>query len=360
MSGVAEGGGPAPQAPEGPEAAASEPAAASEWEAAAETESQAEEPQTLEAAEAEEPQASEAAQEAPAADVMGAAHDAAEPPRGHFRPSARRRPGVIAIYFAYRASAALLIATPLAVLAGGAVRGYPRGDAVLFEPGGLMLIEVGRLAQDAAPALATQIGVGAVIAAALGLVPLAALIIALGRPGPLPAALVGSRVARALGPLALLWGVAALAQVAAAGLVMLVGSKLVASLALGRRADDLAELGVVAAALLAAFAVAVVHDLARASAVHEERGFYVAATRALTVARAAPLATAWACASRTALAAAAIVGAVFLVASVGLSSGGRVALAFAVHHAGLAVAAWLRASWLAAAIRLLERVAPKA
>ena len=280
------------------------------------------------------------------------------PPPWH--PAAWRRPGVIAIYFAYRAVAALLIATPLAVLAGGAVRGYPRGDAVLFEPGALMLIEVGRLAQDAAPALAAQMGGGAILAAALGLLPLAALILALGRPGPLPAALVGGRVARALGPLALLWGVASVAQVAAAGLVTLAASKLVASLALGRRADDLAGLGVAAAALLAAFAVGVVHDLARVSAVHEERGFYTASARALDVARAAPLAAAWACAGRGALAAAAIVGAAALVASVGLASGGHVAFAFAVHHAGLAAAAWLRASWLAAAIRLLERVAPRA
>jgi dienelactone hydrolase len=142
--------------------------------------------------------------------------------------------------------------------------------------------------------------------------------------------------------------------------VTLAGSKLVASLALGPRADDLAGLGVLAAALLAAGAVAIVHDLARVSAVHEERGFYVAAARALAVARAAPLAATWACASRAALALAALLGAVFLVASLGLSSGGRVALAFAAHHAGLAAAAWLRASWLAAAIRLLERAAPEA
>jgi hypothetical protein len=99
----------------------------------------------------------------------------------------------------------------------------------------------------------------------------------------------------------------------------------------------------------------VVHDLARVSAVHEERGFYAAASRALSVARAAPLSAAWSSASRAALGLAAIAGAAWLASRVGLSSGGRIALAFALHHAGLGAAAFLRASWLAAAIRLLDR-----
>ncbi|MCC6555359.1 MAG: hypothetical protein IT372_20555, partial [Polyangiaceae bacterium] len=134
--------------------------------------------------------------------------------RARWRPAAWRRPGAVALYFAYRAVAALLIAAPVTALVGEAVGAYPAGDAVLFEPGALMLLEIARLARIAAPALAAQIGAGALIAAALGLIPLAALLVALGRPGPLGAALVGARVARSLGPLVMLWGVAALAEVA--------------------------------------------------------------------------------------------------------------------------------------------------
>lgn len=279
--------------------------------------------------------------------------------RARWRPAAWRRPGAVALYFAYRAVAALLIAAPVTALVGEAVGAYPAGDAVLFEPGALMLLEIARLARIAAPALAAQIGAGALIAAALGLIPLAALLVALGRPGPLGAALVGARVARSLGPLVMLWGVAALAEVAAAGLLALLGSKLVAALALSRRADDVARAVVILAALLAAGAVAVVHDLGRIAVVHEERGFYAAAVRALAVARAAPAGAVWACAWRASLGLAAIAGAGWAAGALGVSTGGRVALAFVVHHAGLAAAAFLRASWLAAAIRLLDRTAPE-
>jgi hypothetical protein len=42
----------------------------------------------------------------------------------------------------------------------------------------------------------------------------------------------------------------------------------------------------------------------------------------------------------------------------GVSTGPRVAAAFAAQLAALAAAAYLRASWLAAAFRLLDRSAP--
>jgi hypothetical protein len=263
---------------------------------------------------------------------------------------------MVALYFAYRALAALAIATPVSLLAGSAVGAYPRGDAVLFDPGALLLTELGRVTRLAAPALAAQLGVGVLLAAVLGLLPLAALIVALGRPGPLSAALVAGRVAAAVGPLALLWGIACVSQVSAAGLVLLAGGKLAGALGLAQPADDLAFLAVAAAALLAAFAVAVLHDLARVASVHEERRFYAAASRALSVAAAAPFSAVWACAWRATLALAAIACAAWLAHRIGSATSGRVALSFALHNAGIAAAAFLRASWLAAALRLLERV----
>jgi len=276
-----------------------------------------------------------------------------ESPRAS-RPAAYRRPGMVVVYFAYRAAAALLLAAPASVLAAGVVGGYPRGDAVLFDRGGLMLTEFLRIAEVAGPALAAQAGAGAVLAAALGLVPLAALIVALGREGRLSAAFLMQKIGGALGPLALLWGAAAAAQVAAAGVVLLVGAKLAGGLAPGDRAEDLASIGVIVAALLAVGAVGMIHDVARVSAAHEGRGFYDAAARGLAVSRVAPLGLAWAWAWRGALACAALACAAWVGASIGVSSGGRVALSFGVHHAGLLAASALRASWLAAAMRRLE------
>ncbi|WP_437680388.1 hypothetical protein [Sorangium sp. So ce131] len=274
------------------------------------------------------------------------------------RPAVHERPGAVAAYFGYRALAALLLATPLSVLAAEVAGGYPDGEAVLFAPGGLMLVEVQRLAEVAAAAIAAQLGVGALLAAALGLIPLAALLVALSRGGPLSAPDVGARVARALGPLALLWGVALAAEVAAAALVLMPGVSVCAQLAVAPRTRDLAAAGVAAAALVPVAAIGLLHDVARAAVVGEQRGFYDAVARALAALRAAPLAAAWAYAWRGTLTLAAFAGAAWGVHVAGVTSGPRVAAAFGAHLAALAVAAALRASWLAAALRLLDRAPP--
>ncbi|WP_242516092.1 hypothetical protein [Sorangium cellulosum] len=274
------------------------------------------------------------------------------------RPAVRERLGAVALYFGYRALAALLLATPPSVLAAGIVGGDPRGDALLFEPGGLMLLEAGRAAAVAAAPLAAQLGVGALLVAAVGLIPLAALIDALSRAAPASIQATSGRVARALGPLALLWGAALAAEVAAAALVLLPGMKLCASLALTPRGRDLAALGVAAAALVPVAALGVLHDLARVAAVAEQRGLHAAVTRGLAALLASPLAAAWAYAWRGALVIIALACGAWGMHVVGVSTGPRVAVAFGAGLAALAVAALLRASWLAAAVRLLDRAAP--
>jgi hypothetical protein len=295
----------------------------------------------------------------PVASPDGGGVDGGSPARAALpaprRPAARRRPGVVALYFAYRALSALVLAAPVSLFAARLVGGHPRGDAVLFDPGSVMLVEVARVAKDAAALIAAQMGLGALLASAFGLIPLAIVIVALGRSGPLTASLVGGRVARALGPLTLLWGAALAAEVAAAALVTLLGLKLLGSMQLGPRAYDVAGAAVVLVAALAIAAIGILHDLARVAAVDEQRGFYMSASRALSTAVSAPLASAWAFFWRSALAVAALASAVGIARAVGLSSGARVALAFGAQHAGIAITVFLRVSWLAAAMRLLDR-----
>ncbi|XYI01178.1 hypothetical protein ACMHYB_16065 [Sorangium sp. So ce1128] len=286
----------------------------------------------------------------------------ADPPRAWpaaRRPAAHERLGAVALYFGHRALASVVIATPLSVLAAQVVGDHPRGDAILFEPGGLMLTELGRLAAIAAAALTAQLGAGALIAAALGLVPLAVLLAALSQEAPLSAQAVGGRAARALGPLVLLWGAALAAQVAAAGLVLLSGMKLCAELLVLPRSRDLAAVVVAGAALVPVAAIGLLQDLARVALVDEQRGFYAAASRGLATFQAAPLAAAWAWALRGALAAAALACGAWGVHLAGAGAGPRVAGAFAAQLAALAAAAYLRASWLAAALRLSDRAAPR-
>ncbi|WP_437727278.1 hypothetical protein [Sorangium sp. So ce861] len=291
----------------------------------------------------------------------GAAAAGTDPPRARpaaRRPAAHERLGAVALYFGYRALASLVVAAPLSVLAAQVVGDHPRGDAILFDPGGLMLSELVRLGAPAAGALAAQLGAGALLAAALGLVPLAVLLAALSQAGPLSAQAVVGRAARALGPLALLWGVALAAQVTAAALVLLPGTSLCAALFSVPRSRDLAAAAVAAVALAHVAAIGLLHDLARAALVAEQRGFYTAVARGLDALRAAPLAAAWACASRGALAAVAMAGGAWGVHLAGAGTGPRVAAAFAAQLAALAAAAYLRASWLAAALRLVDRAAP--
>ncbi|WP_437970239.1 hypothetical protein WMF04_13465 [Sorangium sp. So ce260] len=299
---------------------------------------------------------------APGAAAPGATEAAGiAPPRARpaaRRPAAHERLGAVALYFGYRALASLAVAAPLSVFAAQVVGDYPRGDAILFDPGGLMLGELARLGALAAASLAAQLGAGALLAAALGLVPLAVLLVALSQAGPLSAQDVGGRAARALGPLALLWGVALAAQVTAAALVALPGMKLCAALLVLPRSRDIAAVGVVAVALAPVAAIGLLHDLARAALVAEQRDFYTAVARGLEALRAAPLAAAWACASRGALAAVALAGGAGGMLLAGVGTGPRVAAALAAQLAALAAAAYLRASWLAAALRLIDRSAP--
>ncbi|WP_437801445.1 hypothetical protein [Sorangium sp. So ce693] len=285
----------------------------------------------------------------------------ADPGRGRRavgRPAAHERPAAVALYFGYRALASFLVAAPLSVFVAQVVGEYPRGDAILFDPGGLMLGELTRLSAHVAAALAAQLGLGTLLAAALGLLPLAVLLAALSQEGPLSAQDLGGRAARALGPLALLWGVALAAQVAAAALVLLPGTKLCAELPVLPRGRDLAAIAVAAAALVPVAAIGLLHDVARVAVVGEQRGFYTAVSRGLDALRAAPLAAAWAYASRGVLAAVALAGGAWVVHLAGVSTGLRVAAALAVQLAAFAVAAYLRASWLTAALRLLDRSAP--
>lgn len=281
---------------------------------------------------------------------MDAAALEGDPPRSA-DPAASKRPGMVALLYAYRAVAALLIATPTALVAGDIVSGYPRGDAELFDPGGVMLVEAARLARRALTPLLLQGGLGALVAALVGLIPFAALIAALGHEGKLSARFLASRAVAPLGPLALLWGSALLGQVVVVALVVLVGEKLLESAGLGMPREDIARLAIAGVGLVLALAIGVVHDLARVVAVLEGRGFYTSAARALHVMEEAYPRALWAYAWRGAIALA------------GLSAAGWVAAGFSrwfgavSGQAAVLLAVFLRASWLAAAIRITASVA---
>lgn len=277
-----------------------------------------------------------------------------------FRPAAWRRPGMVALVYAHRAVAAVLIAGPVALVAGGVTGDYPRGDAELFDAGGRMLVEAVRLAREALVPLAAQGSAIAALATLAGLFPLAMLIVALGQPGRVTARLVAGRAAASLGTLALLWGTTLLAQAIVAVLVVVVGEKTIAHFSLGVREGDLARVAVYGLALTGVAAVGVAHDLARVAAVQDRQGMYAASSRAFDVLLRAGWRAGWAYAWRGGLALGCVAGGAWLAWRVGSHGAGALVASAVVHQASIAAAVFLRASWLATALGLVMREAPVA
>lgn len=293
---------------------------------------------------------------APAPDHAAARED---PPLGP-APAAHRRPGLVALLFAHRALASILVALPITATLGAVTAPYPRGQAELFDPGGLMLLESLRLSRPALPALAWSGAGFALVFAALGLLPLGMLIAGLGRVGPVSAAFLFRRAGKHFGSLALLFGVTLAAQLVTASLLALLGGKLIDALRLVPPAEDITFLALFAVIFGILSALGVVRDLAYVAAVHEGRGFYVAVTRALGAASRRPLGTFFAWAWRAALGALGLIAAASLAPAARDATTAAVMVAFAMHQAALMGVAFARGAWIARAMRSLMESAPRA
>jgi hypothetical protein len=267
------------------------------------------------------------------------------------RPAAHRRLGLVALLWAYRALAGLLVALPAVVALGGVTSQYPRGQAELFDAGGVMLLETLRLGRRAIMPVFVAGGSVAIVAVILGLFPLAAVIAGLGREGRLGAAFLAGRAAAHAGTIALLFGLGVLAEGVVAVLASLLLGRLAGALHLAAPGDDLAAVAAFLLALLAAAVIGVIRDLAFVAAVHGDRRFYGAAVHAVSTFRRAPLRVTVAWAWRSLLGLVALGLAAWLAPSITATSGLAALAALALHQIALFAAAFARASWLAAAIR---------
>jgi len=283
-----------------------------------------------------------------------------EPPRAE-RPRALARPGLLAVCFAYRFVAGLLLAIPIAGLVGSGVSGYPRGDAELFAPGGFMLAEALRTSAPGLRAVATSGGFTALVVLFIGLLPFGALIAGIGRQGRLPRGFAIGRATRHIGTLALIWGSAIAAQAILAALVALLGGKIKGSFTLDAPGKFAAQLVVSGAVVIAVLAVGVLRDLASISAVNDGTRYYDSIARALgLVPTRAVWSIAWAYGVR-ALAAAAVVFALMWVdVRLLATQGPSLFVPFLLHQGAIAFTVVLHASWLAAGMSILNRIAPRA
>jgi hypothetical protein len=288
------------------------------------------------------------------------AASAEDPPRAA-RPAAFRRPLLILAYVAYLLLAGFAVAAPWSSLIHATVTGYPRGDAELFDRGGIMLVEALRLAVRGAPAAMTSSGFAVLLAGAVGLVPFAVLIAGLGREGRVRAPFLAARAARAIGTLTLLWGISFAAQAIFGAILSLIGAKIIGGLHLAERGEALAYVVLAAVVLLALLPLGVARDLAAVSAVNDETRFYTSSTRALRVLRRAFGRALGGYLVRALLSLAVLLAAFSIPGALrGSDAPPGVALPFAIHQLAMVIAVFLRASWLASAIRLLDDRAPLA
>lgn len=275
-------------------------------------------------------------------------------PLGPGEMRARRRPLVVLSIAGVRLLLGLALALPLASLvAESGVGQSPRGDRVLFEAGGYMLLEVLRLQgpnlSAAARGLLPLLFVGFVITAACN----AALLVALNLGGRLR---LGPWLSRAFSyvPAQVVLGVGTgLAQLVVL-LVALLSIDAVPSSLERPVAVSAAELSIWLLAALVSGGLGSVSDVAKAALVRDDAGLAAAVQRALTCARRAPLTAILGFLPYALLLLATVLGVSQLTSLLDVSRGGawRVVSVLILHQAASLASVALRAAWYARALRL--------
>jgi hypothetical protein len=271
-------------------------------------------------------------------------------------PRARKRPGVVLFYFAYRALVAAALALPLAYAVGVVMGDQPEGDARLFEPTGMVLLDVLTNLEATRPALTMQAALVMACAAIVGLGPLLILMVALAADPGVGLRRVLRRAVTLLGTLSLLYGLAAAATVALVGLTVGFTDMVLGRVAWsGPENRDVAHAGALALGAVVALLFGVFHDIARAIAVRRGFALYDTISCTLRLAKKRGLTTLATYFARAFPAALVVVGTLLATANTPRVSSLSVALTLLAGQAALLVAVALRASWLAAAMRLCDR-----
>jgi hypothetical protein len=273
---------------------------------------------------------------------------------------ARRHPRAIAAMWAWQTVLALLVSGPAAGLAKAAWRGDVGGDAPLWAPGGHALLDW--LWHDGHGLRAAISGAEIVLAlgAIAGLVPMAALMIALAyATRDRKAAGFARSVAgglRAFPRMLVLLLLAGLIQGVVVGLGALLGYLVEgwARAGMGEaRAQQLEGL-VLLVFLGMGSAVGVIHDLARAAVVRfKVKGFRAFALGARTF-RLSPLSLWWSWAWRALASIAPVLAAAAVAGRLGGRGGVGLAFLLLLHQSVVVVRVGLRASWLARALRAVD------
>jgi hypothetical protein len=260
--------------------------------------------------------------------------------------------------WAWQATFAFVAAWPAASLVRATFGNDARGDASLWEPGGLALLDTlvhNRAGVEAASGEAIAV---ALVAMAAGWVPLTALMTAVARPAARTTPLrTGLATLRALPTFAKVAVVAGGVQGVTLGIGVFV-AMLVEGWTHTRLGEAPAQILAAAVGLpflLAAVALGVAHDVTRAAIVVQRASTLRGLAAGLRLYQAAPASLTWSWTWRT-LASLALV-AIASVLGDRLGSGTLSVVAVALVHQGVAFSrVALRASWLARALRAASHV----
>lgn len=270
---------------------------------------------------------------------------------------ARRRPIAVLALWTWQAAFALLIAWPAASAVSAFYGANPSGDEALWTPGGHALGDLLLLAQGSRATLATLTILVFLVAGFADLVPIAALIAAIGyvtreRTAP-PFRPLLARGAVAFPTFASLFGAAVLMEGMVAGIAVVVSAVLSAQTVnrLGEARSD--QLGWLVGLLVLAGAavIGVLHDLARAASVRFRVRTIRACRCALTAFLRSPASVLWSWAWRAAAGWAPVAIGALVAARVGGHGGTALVALAVVHQLSAAARVAFRASWLASALR---------
>ena len=277
------------------------------------------------------------------------------------RPSEIRvwhRPGAVAWWWALRLLAAWLLAAPVADILSAPTASLPRGDAVLFEPGGAYLLECLRHTQAQLAAGTRRTLWALLLLGTMNLIPLSAVLVALSHRGRLRPNEWSQLTARHVPAFLMLAGLTLFAQA-----VVLLGMTLVATTtretlhhALGPRNADLTAIAAAAAGVALAAGLGVLQDLARAAAVRHEVGGRAALSIALDTVRQRPGRALVDWLTPAVYTLPVVTGAAVVTSWLRVDRDGswRVALVFLVHQVAAFGLVALRSWWLARALVLVS------
>ena len=273
---------------------------------------------------------------------------------------ARRRPRVVMLLWLWEATLGVLLGSTFASVATTAYGHHPDGDAPLFAPGGLPLLDLARHSLAARGPLLAATLLTVAFARFVGILPAAAVFADIlfttsrKRAPPLRHVLLRGLVAL---PASLSIAVVTLAlQGAAVAFGLIVAATLSSSAVarLGARDGDLVVLAIAALGVAGAVVVGVTGDIARASVVRHEAPAFIAIPQGMRSFARHPMALTWSYLWREASSWVPVI----VVAMVATELGGRGGLALVVlaglHQAVIVTRASIKASWMSRVLRALD------